>query len=232
MTVRTKRRVLVCLVVLAVTLPVELVLLKALASPSEKETITQWASSLSAEDLDRASQDIKLYPFRYRKEIMRMLTPTQRSFVWRAHIGAYVFAHPELDEATRLTLGAAIIAASPEALSKPTTESRNRIRAVAEQLVALLGREEADYLLHRLGPKDGTFASIEPVSHKVAGYIRSVAIALALEEGGCDCSTDFGCDIGGRCDGSLSCTVDNDWPACGWFWNDPCNGLCRSGIEG
>ena len=52
MTVRTKRRVLVCLVVLAVTLPVELVLLHALASPSQKEEISTWAANLSTTELD------------------------------------------------------------------------------------------------------------------------------------------------------------------------------------
>jgi hypothetical protein len=231
MTVRTKRRVLVCLVVLAVTLPVELVLLQALAAPSEKEAITQWVASLSPEDLETASQDIQFYPVRYRKGIMRALTPAQRSFVWRAHIVAYLLAHPELDEATQLTLGAAIVAASPDALSNPTTESRERIRAVAEQLVVLIGRDQTNFLLYRLGPSDGMSASIEPLSHKVAGFVRGLATAFA-EEGGCDCSTEWGCDIGARCDGTLSCTVDNDWPACGWLWSDPCNGLCRSGIEG
>lgn len=231
MTVRTKRRVLVCLVVLAVTLPVELVLLHALASPSQKEEISTWAANLSTTELDEASQSIQLYPFRYRKEIMRALTPTQRALVWRAHIGRYLLAHPELDEATRVTLGAAFIAASPEALSKPTTESRERIRAVAEQLVVLIGREEAEYLLYRLGPKDGTFASLQPLSHKISGFVRSVAVALALE-GDCDCNTDWGCDIGSKCDGSLSCNVDEEWPACGWFWGDPCNGLCRTGSNG
>jgi hypothetical protein len=231
MTVRTKRRVLVCLVVLAVTLPVELVLLQALASPSAKEEIGGWVATLSAEELDQASQDIQQYPFRYRQEIMQALSPTQRSFVWRAHIEAYVVAHPELDEATRLTLGTAIIAASPEALSKPTTESRERIDAVAEQLIALIGRDDADYLLYRLGPKDGTFASLQPLRHKVAGYIRRVAVALAFEEG-CDCNTQWGCELGSKCDGSLSCTVDEEWPACGWLWSDPCDGLCRSGGNG
>ena len=232
MTVRTKRRVLVCLVVLAVTLPVELVLLHALASPSQKEEISAWVADLSTTQLDQASQSIQLYPFRYRKEIMRALSPTQRSHVWRAHIGQYLLAHPELDEATRVTLEAAIIAASPEALSKPTTESRERIRAVAEQLVALMGREETEFVLYRLGPKDGTFASLQPLSHRIAGYIRSVAVALALEEGACDCNSDWGCELGVRCDTSVSCTVDEEWPACGWLWSDPCNGVCRNGTNG
>jgi hypothetical protein len=231
MTVRTKRRVLVCLVLLAVTLPVELMLLHALAAPAEKEQISSWVANLSSEELEKASDAVQLYPLRYRKEIMRAVSPTKRSIVWRAHIGAYLLAHPELDEATRITLKAAIIAASPEALSQPTTDSRERIRAVAEQLVALLGRDEAEELLYRLGPRDGTFASLQPLSHKLAGYIRSMAVALALEAD-CDCNGDWGCEIGARCDTAISCTVDEDWPACGWLWSDPCNGLCRTGANG
>jgi hypothetical protein len=231
MTVRTKRRVLVCLVVLAVTLPVELVLLQALATPSQKEEISNWVTALSAEELQQASESIQLYPLRYRREIMRALSPAQRSFVWRAHIAGYLQAHPALDDATRVTLGAAILAASPEALASPTTESREQIRAVAEQLVTLISRDEAEYLLYRLGPKDGTFTSLQPLSHKLAGYIRSVAVALA-RDADCDCNTDWGCDFGSKCDGSASCTVDEEWPACGWFWSDPCDGLCRTGSNG
>ena len=231
MTSRTRRRVLVCVVTLAITVPMEVALLRAVAGTDAQETARVWAASLPPADLDAAARDIESYPFRYRKAIMRALPPAARSTVWRAHIAAYAAAHPELDETTRIVLAAASAAASPEALSSPTTASRENIRAVAEQLVSLIGRSEAEYVLYRLGPKDGTFASREPLSHKLAGFIRSVAVAIA-RDADCECNTDWGCDgFGVRCSDAVSCTVDEDWPACGWMWNEPCNGTCRGDID-
>jgi hypothetical protein len=233
MKVQAKRRVLVCLVVLAVTVPVEMVLLRALAAPDAREEVRVWVTSLSPGDLTAAAAEIQAYPLRYRKEIMRALPPAMRSATWRAHIAAYVQSHPGLDESTRIALEAAAAAASPEALSQPTTASRLQMRLVAEQLVALIGREDVENLLYRLGPKDGTFDSREPLSHKVAGFIRGLAVALARETVDCECNNEWGCDdLGSRCSTAASCTVDEEWPACGWLWSDPCNGMCRTSVDG
>ena len=63
--------------------------------------------------------------------------------------------------------------------------------------MTLLGREDAEYLFARLGPRDGQFASIEPVGMRLTNWVRGLFVAMADVED-CDCNVDFGCDIGQR----------------------------------
>src|SRR6187401_1886451 len=89
-TTRTRRTLFVSMLVLALTLPAETILLKALQSPTDAEAIQAWASDLDSAQLATAASRIQTYPFAYRKEILRALTPEQRSGVWRSHIAAYI----------------------------------------------------------------------------------------------------------------------------------------------
>ena len=227
MSIRTRRRVFVALVALALTLPAESILLKAVSTANQTEAAAAWAADLSGSEIRSAAQHVREYPLAYRREILRKLTGQERSDIWRAHIEGYITAHPELSSEAVAALEAARDAASPEALSAPTAASRGHIAVVASEVQNLLGREVAEYLLYRLGPKDGQFASREPITDKLANYVRQAFVAMAFVEE-CDCALDFGCQAGMVCRSNLGCTPDNDWPACGWFWNDICDGLCRA----
>ena len=229
MTTKTRRSVFLCALVLALTLPAESILLKALQEPDSQQAVQDWASSLDGSSLAVASDRIQAYPFAYRKGIMRALAPDRRAAVWQAHIGRYIKGHPELDATAIAVLRAAQSAATPEALSQPTAKTRASIHAVAEQVVALLGKRTAEYLMFRLGPADGTFASAEPLSMKLAERVRGVFRLMAASPD-CDCNLYFGCQAAGAdCMSQIYCNVDDWWPACGWFWSDTCDGLCGAG---
>jgi hypothetical protein len=226
MTEKTRRRLAVSVVVLALTLPLETILLQALSTPETSQAVSQWAATLSASELDAAAAQVQSYPFVYRREIMGRLTAARRAEVWCGHIDAYVAAHPELDASARQLLATIRSLMTAETFDRPSADVRSAIAAAADQLVAVIGREPTLDLLYRLGPRDGTFASLEPLRMRMANYVRGVMVAMATTGVDCNCSTDFGCDDSLNCSTSVSCTPDEEWPMCGWFWNDVCDGKC------
>lgn len=231
MTLKTRRRVLVCVVAVVLTLPLELVLLQAMATTSSQEMVQQWVGSLSEVELGDAADQVRLYPVAYRREIMRALAPERRAEAWRAHIQSYIATHPELDSSALPVLEAAMAMLSADMFENPTDATRAQARVVAEQTASLLGKDTADYLLSRLGPRDGTFASIQPWQHRLASKVRGWLVAVA-DVRGCDCNVSFGCDgYSTICKENTGCPPDTEWPMCGWFWNETCDGLCWATIS-
>jgi hypothetical protein len=217
------------LVVAALTLPAESILLKALETPTVEGAAQAWVASLPSDALEGAAESIQSFPFTYRREIMTALAPGLRSKVWRAHIDAYVQGHPELDSNAVALLQAASDLASPDNLAHPTDDSRAQIDIVGNQIKALLGKDTAEYLLYRLGPNDGTFASALPVSQRLANTVRSMFVALARAND-CECNMEWGCTgLMSYCADGSGCMIHSAWPACGWLWDDPCNGACKVG---
>jgi hypothetical protein len=227
-TAKTRRRVIGCVVALALTLPAESILLQAIGTPSSKQAVRQWVASLSSKDLLAAANAIESYPVIYRKEIMRALTPDLRAQIWREHIQMYIDTHPGLSSDALPALRAAIALITPDLFDGTGAKHRAETALVADQITALLGRAEAEYLLYRLGPKDEQTASIEPLGMRLSNYVRDMLVVLATADD-CDCSGGWGCEsFGSSCRTSGSCTPDTDWPMCGWLWNEECDGLCGS----
>jgi hypothetical protein len=221
--------VIACIVVVALTLPVEGILLQAISTPSTKQAVRQWVASLSPDELLTAAGAIQSYPVMYRKEIMRALAPEVRAGIWREHIQTYMDTHPHLSSDAIPALQSALALITPSLFDPRGDKKRTATALVADQLSAILGRGEAEYLLYRLGARDEQTASIEPLGMKLTNYVRSLLVVLAEAED-CDCSTEWGCEgFGESCRTSSGCEVDSSWPACGWLWNEDCNGLCRSG---
>jgi hypothetical protein len=209
-TAKTRRRVIGCVVALALTLPAESILLQAIATPSSKQAVRQWVASLSTEDLLAAAHAIESYPVIYRKEIMRALTPDLRAQTWRSHIQMYIDTHPALSSDALPALEAAIALITPDLFDATGVKRR---------------AETAEYLLYRLGPKDEQTASIEPLGMRLANYVRDMLVVLATADD-CDCSTGWGCDSYlGACR-TNGCNPDTEWPMCGWLWNEECDGFC------
>jgi hypothetical protein len=214
--------------VLALTLPAETLLVRALQEPSTDAAVRDWVGGLEARQLAAAADRIQDYPFVYRREIMRALSPDRRAEVWQVHIARYVRDNPGLDADALAVLKAAQSVPTPEFMAGPTDEQRKAAHAVADQVVAVLGRETAVHLLHRLGPPDGMFASIEPLTLKLTNLVRSGVLSAAI--GQCDCSVGFGClNMASECSSEVSCDVIDTWPACGWWFADTCDGVCVSG---
>ena len=216
---------------IALTLPVETILLQAIATPSSKQAVRQWVASLSSDDLLAAAGAIESYPVLYRKEIMRALTPEVRAQVWRDHIQTYMDTHPHLSSDAIPALEAAIALITPELFDTGGSKHRAETALVADQLTVLLGRAEAEYLLYRLGPKDEKIASIEPIGMRLTNFVRDMLVVLASADD-CDCSAGWGCDGYDQvCRTGGSCNVDSTWPMCGWLWNDECDGVCSSPLS-
>jgi len=233
-TVQTRRRVLVAVVALALTLPTESILLKALTTPSLTAAAQQYVGALTPGQLFFAAGSVQAFPIAYRRAIMKALSPTMRSLVWRGHIANFLAANPNLDDSTVAALQSAMALASPTAFSAPPSDDDTaQIKAIADQVTATLGRDTALTLLYRLGPADGTFASIEPLSDKLANMIRDKFVTRA-DSSPCDCNQGWGCDgnLLTMCAGGTSCSVQTDWPACGWLWRSPCDGSCQIGMGG
>jgi hypothetical protein len=214
---------------LLLTLPTETILLKALGTPDTKQAAQQWVQGLTQGQLSSAAGSIQSYPFEYRRAIMTALPPGHRSKVWQEHLEAYLASNPNLDAPTASALQSAIAMLTPDLLSRsPTDDERAKIHEIAAQVTAALGTDTALSLLYRLGPADGTFASAEPITEKLADFLRR-SFTLDARSGDCNCNTGWGCDAGNYCSNTLGCNPIKSWPACGWLWEDPCDGGCTPG---
>ena len=229
MTAKTRRRVFLSFLVLALTVPAETILLKALQSSDDTEAARQWVDSLDSPRLTSAADAIQAYSFVYRQQIMRALSPEARAAVWRTHIEGYIAAHKELDGAAVDALRGAQRALTGRALSDDAAAAdRDALQASARQIETLLGLDEARYIAHDLGPRTSTFASADPLMLKLASFVRG-QVALLARNTACDCADDAGCGYYETyCSSSQGCQSDNSWPMCGYWWNTPCNGLCTA----
>ena len=230
MTIRTRRRLVLCAVVAALTLPAELILVKAVSEDAQTSS-NRWVSSLSDASLAAAAEEIQSYPFQYRKDILARLSQEKRGEVWVNHIARYRDARPELSTEQVDALNAAI-AAAQATFTTPGEATRAATKVVAERVQELFGAEVTEYLLHRLGNRTTLMlASAVPWHQKLSDAVRARFVVNADDAGDCWCNADFGCDLLALtwCDGAATCTIDDRWPACGWFWDEPCNGVCKIG---
>jgi hypothetical protein len=184
-------------------------------------------ASRSPDDLLAAADSIQSYPVMYRKEIMRALTPTLRAEIWREHIQRYMDTHAHLSSDAIPVLKGAIALITPELFDPRGNKQREATALLADQLTAILGRGEAEYLLYRLGPRDAQTASIEPLGMRLANHVRDFFAVLALADD-CDCSSQWGCEGVAETCRTGGCNVDSSWPACGWLWNEDCDGQCSA----
>jgi len=224
---KTKRRVFVSVLMVALTLPAEVVLLKAMQSPNDKVAADQWVADLDVASLDAAAKSIQSYSVPYRRAIMGALSPDARAGVWRDHIDQYIANHRGLDSAALGALAAAETALTPTVLGdKAKAAERATLEAAGKQIEAVLGVEEANYLARDLGARSPTLANAEPLLDKLASLVRNQFILLARSPD-CDCAGDQECGYYiSYCSGSAGCHADGSWPMCGYWWNSPCNGLC------
>jgi hypothetical protein len=224
---KTKRRVFLSLLMVAMMLPAEVVLLKALQTPNDKVAADEWVANLDSTAVDSAASSIQSYSLPYRRAIMSKLNASQRAKVWRDHIDQYIAGHPGLDRAQLNALQAGQSALTSTALGdKATAAERAALEDAGRQIEAALGVEEADYIARYLGTKDTSLANAEPLLDKLANFVRNQFILMArLDQ--CDCAGDRDCGYYvSYCDTSYPCQSDSSWPMCGYWWNTPCNGMC------
>jgi hypothetical protein len=226
---KTKRRVFVSVLMVAMMLPAEVVLLKALQASNDKVAADQWVADLDGTSLDSAAGSIQSYSLPYRRAIMGALNPAQRAKVWRGHIDQYIANHSGLDRAALNALKAGQAALTSTALGeKATAAERAALEDAGKQIDAALGEEEANYITRDLGYRTTALAGGEPLLDKLANFVRNQFILMARQDS-CECAADRDCGYYvAYCSTSVGCETDSDWPMCGYWWNSPCNGLCAS----
>jgi hypothetical protein len=224
---KTRRRVFLSVLMVALMLPAEVVLLKALQAPNDKVAADQWVAELDGAALEDAAKAIQSYSVPYRRAIMGALSPAERASVWRDHIDQYVASHRDLNTVAIDALRSAQAALTPTALGeKATSTERAALDAAGKQIEAVLGVEEAGYVARDLGARGATMANAEPLLDRLASVARNQFILLARADD-CNCAGDQECGYySAYCSTSAGCQTDGSWPMCGYWWNTPCNGLC------
>lgn len=229
MSTSTRRLVFLTMVVVLLTIPTEVLLLRALAVPDQKQAVREWAMSLPSAELAWEARRIQAYPVIYRKEMLRAASPELRSKVFQAHFDAYLQARPALDVNTVGLVTSLRSMLTPEMFDAPGEARKAELTSMAEQVARLLGEEDAAYLLERLGPADGTFASFEPTAMFLTNKVRGLFVAFA-QGFECDCEMDRGCySFGSHCSTTTGCSPSQGWPGCGYAWMEQCLGGCMAG---
>ena len=232
MTTRSRRLVLLASLVVALTIPTEMVLLQAITQDDRTAAAT-WANGLTSEALLFESGRIEQFPIQYRKAMLRRLGPARGAELWTRHITRYRDAHPELSVEQMEVLNAVLGLISAETFEFPTTEERAASKALAERVAELFGEDVKRYLMHDLGPRYVTFiAQATPLRQRLQDFVREHFVVNAGDGGRCDCIDYYECDAAGSGDSICSpaatsgCSLDPLWPACGFLWLETCDGRC------
>ena len=232
MTTRTRRLVLLAALVVALTIPTEMVLLQAITQDNRTAAAT-WADGLTSEALLFESGRIEQFPIQYRKAMLRRLGPAKGAAIWQRHITGYRDAHPELSAEQVEVLNAVLGLISAETFEFPTTEERAASKALAERVGELFGEDVKRYLMHDLGPRFVMFtAQATPIRQRLQDFVREHFVVNAGDGGSCDCNADYECDAAGSGDSECSasavsgCSLQPLWPACGFIWLETCDGRC------
>jgi hypothetical protein len=228
----TRRRLTVCLVVAALTLPIEVLLLPVAWNPDPDAAAAEWVDRMEPAELRLASYEIDRYPTPYRRAMMTALTPDDRAGAWRAQFDRYLTAHPELTQDQRAVIDEARALLVPSVFVPPLApDTRERIDRVFTRTVDLLGTDAAKELFVMLGPADPGAANALPLRQRLADSVRSWRVASARRTD-CNCNVEIDtCDISFdpwlACSELYTCDFDLSWPMCGPLWSWACTGWCK-----
>jgi hypothetical protein len=184
--------------------------LEGVRADADCAAIHDWVAR-NASQLPTKYADLVRYPMPYRRAIFSALDPEAKSSLWKEHFEHYRNEHPDLTAAQAAYIEKLVSSISAEFYSRlnddpAVKKSLDQLKAEGS---ALFDRDSLGRLVSQLGPDPDPASGRQP---------------LQLY-GGCTCNTDddwcsWGYDcVGGNCND----TVDG----CGWWGNDPCNGLCH-----
>jgi len=231
-TTRTRRLVILAILVVAITIPTEVVFMQAITQDG-RSAATTWANSLTRDALVHESGRLDRYPIQYRKALLRRLGPEGGAAIWTRHITRYRDAHPELNKEQVQTLNGVLTLISPQTFTFPTTEERATAKVLADRMGELFGEDVKRFLMHDLGPRNVTFiAQATPIRNRLQDFVREHFVVNAGNAPSCDCVDYYECDDG-RAGDSLcyasatsGCGLQALWPACGFVWLETCDGRC------
>ncbi len=160
--------------------------------------------------LPQSYTEVTAYPQTYRRAIYQASTPSVRSALWSEHLRVYRSARPHLTNRQLEILDRAAGLAARESIFTPQGVAELRqSEDLHRSAMAELGAEEVHLAFGMLGPAaEGT--------------------TILAKSPNCECA--FQHDYCGRlrCRNRVGIDACNYSPdGCGWFWNEPCAGLCR-----
>jgi hypothetical protein len=234
MTTRTRGRLMVCLTLALVALPVEALILPVAMTPEPAEAAREFTAALSPEELAEAAATIDAYPAVYRRAIMQELSAEARAEVWRGRFDAYLDSHRDLTRSQAAVVRASRDLVSPALFTtSPDAETRERVSVLFKRATAELGPRAASELFVTLGPSVLERPSALPLRQRLADHVRAWRAASARRAPDCTCSMDIDtCDMLVPdpwlvCSELYDCNIDTTWPMCGPFWSWACTGWCK-----
>jgi hypothetical protein len=233
MTSRTRGRLMICLILGLVALPVEALILPVALTPDPAEAAREFTAAMSPDELNAAAAEIDAYPAVYRRAIMQELSAEARADVWRARFQAYLESHRDLTATQAAIVREARDLVSPALFTASLDpETRERVGTAFNRTVAELGPKAASELFVTLGPKVLERPSALPLTQRLADQVRSWRTASAQSAPDCNCNRSMDvCDLVPDpwlvCSEAFDCNIDTTWPMCGPFWSWACTGWCR-----
>ncbi|WP_280454730.1 bacteriocin fulvocin C-related protein [Nocardia brasiliensis] len=160
--------------------------------------------------LPQTYAEVTAYPLAYRRAIYQASAPSVRSALWTEHLHRFRSARPYLTTRQLDVLDrAAELAARESVFTAQGAAELSRAEELHRSAVAEFGVREVYQAFGMLGPVEAgtTFLAKSP-----------------------DCECAFQHDYCGRLrcrnrPGIDNCNYSNS--GCGWFWGEPCAGLCR-----
>lgn len=233
MTTRTRGRLMVCLTLALVALPVEALILPVAMTPEPAEAAREFTAAMSPEELAAAAAEIDAYPAVYRRAIMQELSADARADVWRGRFQAYLDSHRDLTRSQAAVVREARDLVSPALFTtSPDAATRERVGRVFNRAMAELGPRASSELFVTLGPTVLERPSALPLTQRLADRVRAWRHASARQPD-CTCSMDIDtCDMLMPdpwlvCSELYDCNIDTAWPMCGPFWSWACTGWCK-----
>lgn len=234
MSTRTRGRLMVCLTLALVALPVEALILPVALTPEPAEAAREFTAAMTPDELAAAAAVIDAYPAVYRRAIMQELSADARADVWRGRFDAYLESHRDLTRSQAAVVRDARDLVSPALFTtSPDAATRERVGLVFKRAMAELGPRAASELFVTLGPTALDRPSALPLTQRLADHVRAWRTASARRAPDCTCSMDIDtCDMLVPdpwlvCSELYDCNIDTTWPMCGPFWSWACTGWCK-----
>lgn len=232
MTTKTRRMLWLVALLAIVTVPVDLLFVRAVAYPTVSTRASHWAQGLSVSETEAAISELANLPVAYRRALFARLAWNLRVRVVESVFGDYGRSHQLTTEQS--TLLTEIL----EALRAYAPGEEGRFSDFFERARSLFNEQTATDLLMTFGPSDSTELK-EPFVNRLAGWI-SDTIAVEADTLSCECNVeddvqfswcqDVGDDYFCHADGcavSYWHETSQMWiPGCGLFLLFQCDGTC------
>ena len=232
---RKRLRLVVATLTVCLTVP-SIIAIAAVDTRPTTAKAEAWAES-NAKNLPNTLAQIAAYPVEYQKAALRLMTPEERSSLWRARI-AQIVATNRLTSDQQLLLLRVAAAWSPDAFRDGA--DLTQVHALCKETNTSL-KPEVARMLSSLGGSDepaqeGSFIRLARTAQRFIG-VYEVQASSSSPKGGfcCNCNVGSICDCTGGycqdmfengCTGTGGSGCPGSWPQCGCGGFFPCNGFC------